>query len=89
LKGKILEPDIFPYILERHPKMLQLKPGRKTLTSSLGDIENNSQFLGKQLPNEINIGWTACAPSVYVRGVVFPIPSGKWELGRKLAQAKK
>jgi hypothetical protein len=35
-----------------------------------------------------DINWTVCGPSFYVLGVVFPISSGKWELGRTLAHAK-
>jgi hypothetical protein len=54
-----------------------------------GSWKNGSQSLGKRLPNEIDVNWTACGSSFYGLGVVFPISSGKWELGRKFAQAKK
>jgi hypothetical protein len=49
---------------------------------NLGGWKNDYLFLDKQLPNRVNVNWTVCGPAVDVKGVVFPIPFGKWESGR-------
>jgi hypothetical protein len=48
----------------------------------IGGWKNDYLFLDKRLPNRVDVDWTVCGPAVDVKGVVLPIPFGKWELER-------